>query len=380
MRPSLRFLAVAVIGWAGVRAYALGALPGAELFRIKSSEAKMPPIVETQFPAIEPVEPATPLYQAQAPIAQSIVVPPAASNVRYVQAVVGVPVAMRPGVVTVYQLPAAVAAAPRHPPRLAEAAIALPGYTTFAPLGEGPLARLASLWPTSRSRNSTPESLPAAPVPPLDAHKLDRLQLSTWALLRTQQTGIAGSQSLATGGQLGASQAGARLIYNFNRRFALSARVSSPVGKRGGEGAAGLRVQPLLNIPIWLTAERRQAIGKYGGGRNAFAFFLEGGLYEHPLPWRFSLDTYLQGGVVGLKSRDLFIDGGVTVTRPLFKRFSAGFGVWGGAQPGLYRVDAGPRLTMRVRKNVKLHLDWRQKLAGNARPGSGPALTLAGDF
>jgi hypothetical protein len=64
----------------------------------------------------------------------------------------------------------------------------------------------------------------------------------------------------------------------------------------------------------------------------------------------------------------------------LFKRFSAGFGVWGGAQPGLYRVDAGPRLTMRVRKNVKLHVDWRQKLAGNARPGSGPALTLAGDF
>jgi hypothetical protein len=31
-------------------------------------------------------------------------------------------------------------------------------------------------------------------------------------------------------------------------------------------------------------------------------------------------------------------------------------------------------------RNVKLHLDWREKLAGNARPGSGPALTLAGDF
>jgi hypothetical protein len=35
---------------------------------------------------------------------------------------------------------------------------------------------------------------------------------------------------------------------------------------------------------------------------------------------------------------------------------------------------------MRVRKNLKVHLDWRQKLVGNARPGSGPALTLAGDF
>jgi ribosomal protein L4 len=35
---------------------------------------------------------------------------------------------------------------------------------------------------------------------------------------------------------------------------------------------------------------------------------------------------------------------------------------------------------MRVRNNIKVHFDWRQKVAGNARPGSGPALTLAGDF
>jgi hypothetical protein len=35
---------------------------------------------------------------------------------------------------------------------------------------------------------------------------------------------------------------------------------------------------------------------------------------------------------------------------------------------------------MRVRGNVKMHLDWRQHLVGNARPGSGAALTLAGDF
>ena len=55
-------------------------------------------------------------------------------------------------------------------------------------------------------------------------------------------------------------------------------------------------------------------------------------------------------------------------------------GGWGGVQPGLYRVDAGPRLTMQVRRNVRVHLDYRQRLAGNAEPGSGPTLTLAGDF
>ena len=43
MRPSLRFLAVAVIGWVGVRAAALGILPGAEMFSIERSEARVPP-------------------------------------------------------------------------------------------------------------------------------------------------------------------------------------------------------------------------------------------------------------------------------------------------------------------------------------------------
>src|SRR5438270_456945 len=35
---------------------------------------------------------------------------------------------------------------------------------------------------------------------------------------------------------------------------------------------------------------------------------------------------------------------------------------------------------MRVRNNVRVHFDWRQRIVGNARPGSGPAVTLAGDF
>ena len=47
MRPSLRFLALAVVGWAGIRAVMLGVLPGAEIFSIMPSEAKVqpPPIV-----------------------------------------------------------------------------------------------------------------------------------------------------------------------------------------------------------------------------------------------------------------------------------------------------------------------------------------------
>jgi hypothetical protein len=49
-------------------------------------------------------------------------------------------------------------------------------------------------------------------------------------------------------------------------------------------------------------------------------------------------------------------------------------------QPDLYRLDIGPRASMRVRPNMRVHLDWRQRLVGNAEPGSGPAVTLAADF
>ena len=119
-----------------------------------------------------------------------------------------------------------------------------------------------------------------------------------------QQGRHLGPRSLASGGTLGGSQAGARLTYNFTRRIAATLRTTQRVGRRGGEVAAGVRIQPLGGIPVWLTAERRQRSADIGGGRNAFALFVEGGVYQRPMPWQFSLDAYLQGGVVGFSSRD----------------------------------------------------------------------------
>jgi hypothetical protein len=382
MRPSLRFLALAVVGWAGFRAATLGMIPTG--FITAQSEARpVPPIVATQFPSVEPVEPATPLtpegYPAYAPAAVPTPVPAA---IQYVQGLVGVPVTMRPGVIPVYQLPAAAPAAqpsmPMTPTRLANAMpTPIPAYySELPPLEESLLGSLAGISrPASRSSVIVP-----AQSTPIDARRIDRVQLSMWALLRQQQPGIVAQPSLANSGQLGGSQGGARLIYNFTRQIAASLRTTTEVGRRGGEVAGGVRVQPLVSLPVWVTAERRQQLGKYGGGRNAFALFLEGGVYQRPMPWKFSLDAYLQGGVVGFHSRDAFVDGGLTLTRPVYKNFSAGLGVWGGAQPRLYRVDAGPRVTMQVRRNVRVHFDWRQRVAGNAQPGSGPAVTLASDF
>jgi hypothetical protein len=106
----------------------------------------------------------------------------------------------------------------------------------------------------------------------------------------------------------------------------------------------------------------------------------EAGLYQRSLGWNFLLDGYAQAGVVGVRSRDFFAGGGLAVSRPIWGRLSAGLGVWGGYQPGLYRVDAGPRVSMRVRPNISVHLDWRQRVAGSAEPSSGPAVTLGASF
>jgi len=367
VRPSLRFLGIAVVGWGTFRAATLDALPGAEIFGIDPSEAKPPALIPTQFPPIEPLA-AAPADAASAGLQ--------AAGFSYLQAPPPAP-QPRTVVVPVYYPPSAVSAGPT---RLANA-LPEPRAQFFSPipvLDKWPLSRIAatSMPPLQSRVVARAQSLPAA----LKKSGIDRLQLTAWALLRSQSAGVAGSQSLASAGSLGASQAGARLTYNFTRQVSATLRSSSDVGRRGGEVAAGVRIQPVAGIPLWIDAERRQRIGRYGGGRSAFALFFEGGVYDRPMPMRFLLDAYLQGGVVGFHSRDRFIDGGLTLTRPVYKQFSAGLGVWGGAQPGLYRVDAGPRVTMQVRKNLRVHLDWRQRLAGNAQPGSGPAITLAGDF
>jgi hypothetical protein len=361
---------IAVVGWAGVRAATLGSLPGAEMYAIKPSEAKAPPpIVTTQVPELPPPpQPVPAAGQAMAYGYDGAMMVPAGYGGAY----------PRPLIIPVYYQYQGAVSAPVRPAT----------YTPILPIPSRPDFAAPDLddWPMTRMAAT---SMPIPPQPAAAAggsptialpKGLDRLQLTMWAMLRGRQGVVAGPSTLASGGTLGASQAGARLFYNVTPQVAAVLRTSSDVGRRGGEVAAGVRVQPLRSLPVWVTAERRQALGKYGGGRSAFALFAESGVYDRPIAWEFMLDGYAQAGVVGLKSRDLFVDGGFTLSRPVFRQFSAGLGIWGGAQPGLYRVDVGPRLTMKVRRNLKVHLDWRQRLAGNAQPGSGPAVTLAGDF
>jgi len=86
--------------------------------------------------------------------------------------------------------------------------------------------------------------------------------------------------------------------------------------------------------------------------------------------------------MVGLRSRDLFVDGAARLSRRI-GAVEVGGGAWGAAQPGASRLDAGPSLSWRLPvrdANLRLQADWRFRIAGDAAPRSGPALTLAADF
>ncbi len=206
-----------------------------------------------------------------------------------------------------------------------------------------------------------------------------RWSASAWLLIRRD----GGSPALAPGGILGGSQGGARLLYRLNgeavRPLALAARVSAPLRGRGAEAALGLDWRPVARLPVHVLAERRQGLD--GGGRSAFAASIYGGA-SVGLPAGARLDAYAQAGAVGLRSRDLFADGAVRVGMP-FGPVEIGGGAWGAAQPGAARLDAGPQMSLPLPlagANLRLSADWRFRLAGDARPSSGPALAIGADF
>jgi hypothetical protein len=204
-----------------------------------------------------------------------------------------------------------------------------------------------------------------------------RWTLSTWAFVR-RGTG----PQLATGGTLGGSQIGARATYQVGERLALSARLYAPLNQaNGAEAALGVEIEPIAAVPLRLLAERRQAVGT--SGRSAFAILAHGGIAERPVLGPVRLDAYAQAGVVGVLSRDGFVDGAVRLGIPLNDRATLGVGAWAAAQPGIARVDLGPHASYRfplVGGTARISAEWRMRIAGDARPGSGPALTLATDF
>lgn len=242
----------------------------------------------------------------------------------------------------------------------------------FAPLiaiGDPPLAYPPLL---PQAATAAPQSVSPAP---------SRWSGSAWLFVRE----AAGGPDLAPGGTLGGSQAGARLSYRINgdtrRPLAIAGRLYAPLERlNSAEASLGIDWKPIAGLPVHILAERRERIGR--DGRSDFAITAYGGGERSVLNGRLRLEAYGQAGVIGLKERDLFADGAVRASTPAGP-LEIGVGAWGGAQPGAARLDVGPQASLRIpvgRTGVRASAEWRFRVAGDAEPGSGPALSIATDF
>ncbi len=227
-----------------------------------------------------------------------------------------------------------------------------------------------------------------APLP-LAQRSAPRFQTSAWALIRGGGASVQnGAGPLGDSGQLGGSQMGFRTSYALDARpsISLTARVSTPLSSTAGtEIALGIALKPLKTLPITIIVERRIALDS--AGRDDFELLAAGGVYDRPLGHNMRVNAYSQLGVVGVTRRDAFADGSIEVEHPLVKvqnmNVAFGGGAWGAAQPGVSRLDAGPEVLVRARfgpATLKLTASYRLRIAGDAAPDTGPAISLGADF
>lgn len=223
--------------------------------------------------------------------------------------------------------------------------------------------------------------------PPLAAR---RWSGDGWLLMRRGGgAGLAASGASAT---YGASQAGAVLRYrldlNSAHRPAAYARVTMALnGSLEKEAALGVLARPWPGVPVVAAAEMR-ATAVPGATRLRPAAFAYTELPPQDLPLETRAETYLQAGYVGGSFATSFIDGQLRIDRKLTRlgptELRAGGGVWGGAQRGASRLDVGPSATLTASGSgtaaARVGVDWRFRVAGEAAPASGPAVTLSAGF
>lgn len=262
--------------------------------------------------------------------------------------------------------------------RLAARAVPPPAATTvrFASAATAPPGSTAAAVPQSGTR---PETRMVSKVAGGPADVASGWSASAWFVARG-----GGPTGVAPGSQLGGSQAGFRVDRAIGRGFALTARVAAPLSGRGAEIAPGIAWQP-GRLPLRAVAEYRLALD---GGGSAAAVGASGGLSDTRLPAGFRLEAYAQAGAIARRGVEGYADGAVRIARAVAAvdrlRLDLGVGAWGARQRDAARIDVGPSVALRMPiggdAGARLQLDWRQRIAGDARPGSGPALTLGADL
>lgn len=233
-------------------------------------------------------------------------------------------------------------------------------------------------WPAADYRPDRPPSPPSPPSP-------SRWSGGLWLVARDGRGVGASLSANLSGSQLGGSQAGARLAYALGsaRRVSIMGRLASPLAGSGQEGAVGVEWRP-TRLPVRVVAEQRIGINGAAGGPS---LAIVGGIGPVPIGRGFRLESYGQAGIIGRNSVIGYADGALRVNRHVAtisgSPVDLGAGGWGAVQPGAARLDLGPSIGVRLplgTRRVRISLDWRQRVAGDALPGSGPALSIGADL
>lgn len=212
-----------------------------------------------------------------------------------------------------------------------------------------------------------------------------RLSAAAWVMVRDDTAPVAAGLP-----SYGRSQAGAVVRYRLapSSRFdpQMYARATGALsGPLEQDLAAGMSAR-LAKVPLRVGVEMRLSRTNAGSEvRPALVTVTEFPPLDLPLGVRG--EVYAQAGYVGGTYATPFVDGQARVERQLVRlgaaEISAGAGAWGGAQEGAARLDVGPTATVAFRVGEargRLAADYRFRVAGDAEPRSGPALTVSAGF
>ena len=228
-----------------------------------------------------------------------------------------------------------------------------------------------------------------AAAPASDGDWLKAWRIDAWLMFR------GGGTPALTGGarpaSYGASQAGAVIAYRLapssRHDPALYARASKALVTAGEtEAALGMRAKPVGGLPVTVHAELR-ATEFSRRVQLRPAAFVSTGVDSARMPLGLEASGYAQAGYVAGDFATGFADGRIDLNRDIEDNdsmsLSAGVGAWAGAQRGAARVDIGPTLKLDLGigdGRARVAADYRFRVAGNAEPSSGAAITLSAGF
>jgi hypothetical protein len=217
---------------------------------------------------------------------------------------------------------------------------------------------------------------------------LSRWSGDGWLLLRGGSSG----PLTAVGPSYGRSQTGAVLRYRLaessGHRPVVYVRATRALqGPPETEVAAGLAARPFARLPVSVAGELRVTEGSAGREVRPAAFAVTE-LPPARLPGGLRAEVYAQAGYVGGRVATPFVDGQARIDAPVARlgkdaEVRAGGGVWGGAERHAARLDVGPSAMVSFRlgeAQSRVAVDYRLRVAGDAAPASGPALTFSAGF